>query len=545
MADKIYDLVYVGAGSKNLVNAMYATKYGKLKVALFEGREEAGGGWISYDSPAPGFVANHCSHVHTHPYHHGVVLEDFPEWVDYGVQFGKPEVAVGTAFREDGTWLGFYTKWVDENCDKTYKHIAKVSEKDAETFVKLNEKWVKYIYPAVLEWSFNPPQPFPDALERLMMNPEAGIPPECVQMSVSQLMRELFESPEAQTLGMRPAQSAGIPPDTYGQALIGLALIFTHRDIVVVKGGTHQCAHASQRIIFENGGEIWHSAEVDKIIIENGKAKGIRLKDGTEVEAKLGVVCGASPHQLVFELTGPEHWNPDIVRKVKNIEMDWIVISWYTWALHEHPQYIGKEFDPAIERVAWLTLGTKGLESILKESQRRRMGLWPDPEDLQLCIGNWSRFAPGYFAPADKCCVLTEQFVQPAYRYSEEEWKEIEKRHAEEIISFWQKYAPNMTWDNVIGYVPITPYFTARHAKNFAPAGNWCIIDMSGPQVGRFRPIRELADLRNFPIENLYPCSSAWHPAGNASSHQGYWVYKILAEKHNLKKPWEDKGRSY
>ena len=32
MADKTYDLVYVGAGSKNLVNAMYASKYGGLKV---------------------------------------------------------------------------------------------------------------------------------------------------------------------------------------------------------------------------------------------------------------------------------------------------------------------------------------------------------------------------------------------------------------------------------------------------------------------------------------------------------------------------------
>lgn len=69
MADKVYDIVYVGAGNKNLINAMYTTKYGGLKVALFETRHEEGSGWCSDESPAPGFVANHCSHIHSvlHP----------------------------------------------------------------------------------------------------------------------------------------------------------------------------------------------------------------------------------------------------------------------------------------------------------------------------------------------------------------------------------------------------------------------------------------------------------------------------------------------
>ncbi|HLA27590.1 MAG TPA: hypothetical protein VJZ49_06820 [Syntrophales bacterium] len=38
---------------------------------------------------------------------------------------------------------------------------------------------------------------------------------------------------------------------------------------------------------------------------------------------------------------------------------------------------------------------------------------------------------------------------------TDKEWKEFEKTHAEEVIELWQKYAPNMTWDNVIGFNPI------------------------------------------------------------------------------------------
>jgi len=545
MADKTYDLVYVGAGNKNLINAMYATKYGGLKIGMFEARHEAGGGWVAEESPAPGFVANHCSHVHMYIHHHSPIWEDFPEWMDYGVKFAKPEVGGCTVFREDDTWIGLYTIWADENNEKTYKLLSRFSEKDAETFVKLDEKWRKHIYPALLEWVFNPPQPFPDAIERLLMDQNVVIQPEWTQMSCAGLMRDIFESPEFQTMGVRFSQSMGVPPDAYGLGVAGLCLMFTLRDIIVISGGNHQLAHSSQRVIYENGGEIFHSKAVDKIFIENGKAKGIRLTDGTEIEAKLGVVCGASPFQLISELTGSEYWNPDILRKVKNIEMDWTVISWYTWALYEHPKYKAEAFDPDLPRTAAITLGRKGLDAVLSEGASRRAGLWPDPEDLQLVVCDWSAFAPGYFAPPDKACVLTEQFVQPATKYSEKEWKEIEKRHADEIISFWGKYCSNMTWDNVIGYVPVTPDFTARHSRNYAPAGNWCVIDMGGPQIGKFRPIPELADLRNFPIQNLYPCSAAWHPYGSASSQQGYWVYKILAEKYDLKKPWQDKGRAY
>src|SRR5210317_1504392 len=107
-------------------------------------------------------------------------------------------------------------------------------------------------------------------MEKLLMNPDSGIKPYWMMMSAAQLMRELFESPEVQALGIRGAQSAGVNPTAYGSALIGLALMNTYMDGSPIKGGSHQCAHASQRVIYENGGEIYHGRGVDKIIIENG-----------------------------------------------------------------------------------------------------------------------------------------------------------------------------------------------------------------------------------------------------------------------------------
>jgi beta-carotene ketolase (CrtO type) len=542
MADKVYDVVYVGAGNKNLINAMYATKFGGLKVALFEARHEEGGGWCSDESPAPGFVANHCSHIHCYLHHHAPVWLDFPEWKEYGVQVCLPKVAQSVVFREDDSWAGSYTIWEEGYRDKTYNLLKRFSEKDAETYIYYMDKWWDYIYPASLEWSFNPPVPLgqPDTMDKLIMNPESGIKPYWMMMSACQLMRELFDSPEVQALGIRGAQSAGVNPTAYGSALIGLCLMNTYMDGAPIKGGSHQCAHASQRVIYENGGELYHGKTVEKIIIENGVAKGIRLDDGTEIEAKLGVVCGSNPIDLVHDITDPEEWPADIQKAVKNIERNFVAISWYTWALKEQPVYRAEEFDPDIKYSNWINLSRKGLECIEREAHLRLAGEWPDPDDFNLVIANWSMFEHDYFAPpGPKATVLTEQFIQPATRYSAEKWKELEKRHADECITFWNKYCENITWDSVIGYVPITPYYTAHHAANFGPQGNWCVIDMDGPQLGRTRPIAQLADLRNFPIKNLYPASSAWHPSGGATSEQGYWVYQIMAEQHGLQKPPE------
>ena len=542
MADRVYDLVYVGAGNKNLINAMYASKYGGLKVGMFETRHEAGGGWCSEESPAPGFVANHCSHIHSYLHHHATIWLDFPEWEEYGVQFTKPKVGPSVVFREDDSWCGVYSIYENNYRDKTYNLLKRFSEKDAATFLYYEEKWRKYYCPAYLEWGFSPPEPFgtPDAIERVFMNPDSGVRPQWSMMSGIQFMKEIFESPEVQSFGIRAAQSAGVNPTAYGSALVALMMMFGYLDTIVIKGGNHQCAHASQRVIYENGGEIYQEAPVEKILIENGRATGIRLKDGTEVEAKLGVVCGANPIDLVWELTGAEHWPDDIPRKVNNIERDFVNISWYTWALKEQPVYKAEAFDGDVKESCWITLARKGLDVMAKEVHKRMAGEWPDPDDFNLVIANWSMFAHDHFAPpGEMAAVLTEQFVQPATRYSEAEWKELEKRHADEIIAFWGKYCPNVTWENVLGYVPVTPHFTAKHAPNFGPQGNWCVIDMDGPQMGRFRPIGELADLRNFPISDLYPCSSAWHPAGAASSMQGYWAYLIMAEKYGLKLPQE------
>ena len=547
MADKSYDVVIVGAGNKTLVTAMYLTKYAGLSVGMFEERHELGSGWSS-EEPSPGFVGNTCSNNHQSWYHIPVYW-DFPEFADYGARYAHTRGSVGTAFDDDTCFLQFVAlPDVDPTQERTAELIARFSKKDAETYLWLWDKSVNYWFPSTMEWSFTPAKSLyePDAMDRLFMNPDAGISPHWLFMNPVQLFTTLFEDPHVQVGFFRVLQSYGIAADEPGAgwpALLTMLAWVPFQCYVV--GGTHSLTHGAYRVIYENGGETFTNCKIDKVLIKNGKASGIRLADGTEIEAKLGVITGVDPYQLVFDLVGPEKLDSTLVRQVKHLSRDWISINWYSWAFTERPKWKCEAFEPEAAHCMGLTLGASShldINAYIKESAERRAGIWPSETNIYICymgVTDLDNSDQCMGPPGTNFKILTEQFVLPSWRLSDEEWKVKEKQHADDIVKLVNKFAPNVTWDTVAGYVPVTPYFTKRFARNYAPAGNWAVIDNTPAQMGKFRPIPDLAGNRVPGIEGLYCTGSAWHPFALAHSAQGYNCYKAMADDLGLKKTWE------
>jgi len=545
MADASYDVVIVGGGNKSMVAAMYLAKYGGLSVGVFEDRHELCGGWCTEESPAPGFLADHCSSWHTRAYY-TLVWEDFPEWIEYGAKPIDNLLTSSCIFLEDDTWCGVYNAHLDPTQEKTAALFAKFSEKDAEKWLWFWDKTQKYIDAANMEWEWNPARPFGelDGLDKLFRNPDSGVKPEWQYMTYTQVLEDLFESTEVQMAFARAFHAIGVPDDAYGGGVAIINLFHQAQSGISFAGGVHALAHATQRVFQENGGKTFTQHKVEKILIENGKATGVRLEDGTEVKAKKAVLSGVDPYQLCVELIGEEHLSHDIVRKIKRLEMDWVTIGWYTYALNERPRYKAESFNPDIIYSCNIHLGNKTIDSLHAETARRRFGLWPERGKLNLIIIDHSVIPGTNYAPPGKDSCLVEQWVLPAWKYTEQEWKELEKQLADDIIDMWQKYAPNVTWENVIGYVPVTPFFTSRQARNWGRSGNWAVIDNTPNQVGRWRPIPELSSGR-MPIKNLYATGAGWHPLAGAYTWQGYNAYKVLAEDLGLRKPWEEKGRPW
>jgi phytoene dehydrogenase-like protein len=551
MSDRSYDVVLVGGGSNGLVVANYLAMNG-MKVGVFEERWELGGGGCSEEYTAPGFISNPCSTSMRFP--HFPPYKDF-KLRDYGLKFIYPWQNGSAIFDNDNYIITHPCYMIDEKTDEpvevpegpeaNYKEIAKVSERDADRNERLRELNEKYWRAAFLESLLNPPPPpgEKNAIEKLIDVPAAEFDPRYRFMTVGEIAYDLYDSPEMRNYWMRSAASfCGMLPNmTIGLTSLATAImqLIGGSPAGITVGGTHSIVHSLQRFLSTHGGEFWAHSPVRKILIENGKAKGVRLEDGTEIEAKKMVISNLDPAQTV-ELMGEENVSEEIRRKVKNLDSSGSCIYWGSIALHEEPQYRAAKIDPNVVTFRGYLLTAddyyfryKWPAEIFSQGYGSRPGLHPYHQ---------STFDPDR-APAGKYEIHFELYAPPAGYWTLREWLKKKEEAFEGMLKWWQKFAPNMTWDNIIAVHFNCPYET--NMRNSAmPEGSWSQISESASQSDQLRPLPELSRYR-MPVENIYMCSVSTHPKGMMSGVSGYNCYKIVAEDFGLRKIWEENGRPY
>jgi phytoene dehydrogenase-like protein len=214
---------------------------------------------------------------------------------------------------------------------------------------------------------------------------------------------------------------------------------------------------------------------------------------------------------------------------------------WYSYALHQAPSYEAAAFNPDINQTFWLALAEDAdPEHVARECYYQKLRKFPPLEDYCPAIWCHSLVDPS-FAPPGMHIAQSEQLGPPAPTFSETEWLDIKRTYLDNLLSIWQKHAPNMTRDNIIGTDHNTPY-DAQRMSNLGPNGNMAVLDCPPYQRDANRPTPELANHRT-PVKNLYATGSGWHAGGFASSSESYNCYKIIAADMGLGKPWEELGK--
>jgi beta-carotene ketolase (CrtO type) len=549
MADMTFDAVIVGGGNKAVLLALYLIKYGGLSVGIFERRNEIGGCLATEEISAPGFRGNTHANIIL-PWYYAPVWRDFPEFWDYGARWDQHTCSDGFVFRDKDNCLAIYSLKHDPTQERTAAEIARFSKKDADTWLRLwklaeTDEYLRVLLDAL----YKPAEDrlTEQAMERqAMLLPklmESSFTPDSLTMKASGLRaaQEWFDSPELQSCILRFAVSSVIDINEPGTGMMTMGMGATLPTIGFNRGGTHQIAHAAHQILVQNGCRFFTNAAVDAAIVENGTATGIRLADGSEIAARKLVVSTLSPQQLVFDLIGEEHVDDMLKRRVKLLQDTFGCLMWYSFAVHEAPKYKAEAFNPDIHECQWLGLQPDpDPMHIARECMYQRLHKFPPLEDYAPTVGCHSLVDPS-FAPPGKHVVQNEQLAPPATTFSEKQWLEIKKRYADELVTIWQDYAPNMTWDNVIG-VDTNSAYDHRRMRNLGPNGTMAGIDRSAFQTEENRPTPELANHRT-PVQNLYATGGSWHVGSNAGSTEAYNCYRIIAKDLGLGRPWEEQGK--
>ena len=419
--------------------------------------------------------------------------------------------------------------------------------------MKFRKLYLERVQAAFYEevYSLPPPPGSPGPVGKLMASdPEfekVGLGPHIAVMTPFQALKTLFESEELILTLLRTAQVVGLYPDDAGMAMPviwGCVKTFTH---ATIQGGSHSYAHAMHRVLYRYGARVFTHSEVDRVIIENGTATGIRLKDGSQVKAKKAVISTLSPHQLCYDLIGKDYLSPQLLRKIDALETDRTVPTWYDWALTEYPKWKAHDFNPDIDSdeaysgVTSYTFGEKSIMGFLKESAYRKMYQMPPEFTLFFTTA-----PPRTQLTRDpkQCVAHVEAAVPPAWAFPEDYWIKFQHEHAEYQMRKFQQFMVDMSWDKVVGLIPVTPWYIVKHLKNMGPSGNWMIIDFIPSQIGCFRPTTELARHRT-PVKNLYATGSGWGSFAASSLCAAYTCYKVMADDYGLRKPWAEQGRPY
>jgi phytoene dehydrogenase-like protein len=385
------------------------------------------------------------------------------------------------------------------------------------------------------KYRLTPPVPWgqKNELEKLCDDPKDGFDPIYQFMTSQQLAYDIFESEELRTLFIRASMTSfgGAPDDVIGlHGLVhSLGLVLSWEPAAIAKGGSQSVTDALQKAFTGMGGEFSVRSEVVKLLIDQGKAKGIRLKDGTEIEAKSIIVSNLSALQSI-QLIGEEHLDSKIVRRVKNIRYNRHNVIWAILAMHELPQYKAASFNPDCGPQPRLYMGPRNsdymanqyLSEILVNGISSKLFMFTGPDSI------WDKSR----APEGKHIIGVEEFAAPTRFFSASRWQELRKKFEDAIIAQWQIYAPNMTRDNIIGCRVFTPYDIELRRPNMHQ-GSIAIGDMIISQMDRFRPTPELSNYRT-PIKNFYLCSAATHNGVGTGRGSSYNCYQVIREDFSL-----------
>ena len=537
---KEYDAIIIGGGHNGLTLGAYLQRAG-MKTAVFERRHEEGSAIFTSECTAPGFLHNlHAQYME--------FLDWMPIWYDFDLpKFGArslyPTAQAGLPFSDGRPPIIIYSVEKEENDEKTYKSVAQYSKNDAETLLALI-KLARETYNLFGQRIYTPPpidslvSPYQQRVALLgdfLKN--LGIPTYIAEMTKKEAIDYLYESDEIRTMWYRLTIEWGTAMDVKGTgwALLFLAIMFNWRLMV---GGTHTLAHAIEMAGVNEGMEFFESSEVVKVLLDGKKAVGVQLKDGTKIYSKI-VASNADAKSLMLDMVGEENLSPTWVKPLKLLKHGpSFVLGSTGMALHEAPDFKSARWNPDINKTFYTIVGFDSSEEMYSYVHDAHSGRIPETYGEGIWVN--SLWDPTY-APPGKHSLTGWIFLPQASTQTREKWEEVRATWNDNFLLNFQRFAPNMTRDNVIDDYFYTPQDQEDEMRLMEGTFHNGSDQMSYMLSGLFP---EASEYRT-EIENLYLCGPYMHPGAGANAGCGYCCFKIIAKDFGLDKFWERLDRGY
>lgn len=529
-----FDVIVVGGGQGGgLPAATYLQKAG-ARVALIDARHELGAMNVTHEY-IPGCFNTFCT---------GVMLNGIaPMWEDlnledYGAKLLLSPMHVGSLF-PDGTCLFHYY-----DMQANYDGIARFSKKDAERAKRIYEGIARNTFEFnKLAWFA---LPTPEHLEHLwdLAADMWGIPTDDFKdMNAFELLESTFESEHVRQhflCAAGPNVGGDIGEKGHGTFTIPFNMSVFPGQLL---GGNHKLVHVMTRIFLDHGGTILRNCPVEKVMVENGVATGVKLLEAApysekEIRARHAVISGVSV-PLLLDMVGEDvlkEADATLTYKIKNWDMAARGTVVITYILKGFPKWRAIEFDPAVTKAHFYFKMPGSWDNL----QKWYLAL--KSNDLWSAFGHYHEIAiPGTLdtsqvSPEGYVAVRTEDAV-PFFAFRRQDgtpemWddEEVRKTLLQKRTDAFEELAPGFKEQIMYSYV-VTPLDLWRYNPSLI---HGCASS------GSYVPTQWYLDRMPYrmPIKGLYMASSVWPPQFSVGAG-GYNAACVVAEDMGIREqPW-------
>ncbi|MEM6640353.1 MAG: NAD(P)/FAD-dependent oxidoreductase [Pseudomonadota bacterium] len=513
---KTYDAIVIGAGHNGLTNAAFLAKAG-LSVLVVEKNDYIGGAAVSrtlHDD----WVYSNCSYVCSllRPELHRAL-----DLARHGLQI-TPYYG-GATFMENGDYLGSYP-----DPDLAHREYARHSRHDADAKLRYRAETMRQcrlIRDFLLRTPPDPTSLKPRNLKSLaeLAAPFLALDDTALydtwrfwSMSIGDYLDEFFETDVIKGA----LAGSGIIGTALGPYSPGSAYVLLHHYMGDVdgsigawgfaRGGMGAVSDALASALKSYGGDIRTEADVDSILVRNGKACGVALTDGTELRAKV-VVSNLDVKRTFLKCMDHRDLPDAFIQRVKHFRTRGSSGK-LNIALDGLPTFPALPVgSPLIDGDLHFVDSMARLERAYDDWKNKT---WSKDPYLDLIIPTLTD--PTMAPPGKHYMSVFVQYCPPELDTGP--WTDdAREAFGRTVIEQIARYSPD--FESLIKHVEIrTP--RELEAEIGLTGGNIFQGELTLDQLLFNRPVPGYAQYRS-PVKNLYMCGSATHPGGGVMAAPG------------------------
>jgi phytoene dehydrogenase-like protein len=415
----------------------------------------------------------------------------------YGLQYLFPELPMMSVF-EDGTSLGLY-----RDRERTCTEIAKFSPADADAYRWVADKAAGYL-PMITASLYTAPAPLGATYALMDQSREGRELWRYMQMSSHDLLCNIFEHEKVRMHFARVAGENLVSPDekSTGMGVFVFVGFLEAYGIGVPVGGSGRLTDTLIASIRDNGGTVLSDTNVTAILVENGRAAGVRCSDGREFRAKHGVIAALHPHDLGAMVEGLA---PEVVADAAGTQISELGCITVHAALNAPLRFRAGDH----VRAVMIELLPNSYDTLRKSFDDLRYGEFSNYPLVGL--GSLTMFDSSR-VPAGKATMHAWDYV-PYSPADGTNWDDVKHKYVARMLEHMGRFIDNLDDSNIIAYHSDSPIDMERTSSSFR-RGDLHGIAATTYQYGAHRPTPDLGQNVVPGCERLYLVGPFQHPGG-------------------------------